>query len=247
MNKHVIYTAAGVMFSLTIAFCGWILTNTLLDGQETMLLAATGSFHDPSANDETMTANTDLKLEAEEIAKILGNWNTLGSYTRPHEPVEGQLNMEQAITAAKDGLSYLSKQGIIPKEFLEEKFNRTNASLCQNQPATMDGNKSSYTMVKVELPPEYSYWDITFDNKKVGVQLTLNAVTGKMWKVHIVSYQDMDTFNNLDLEDLIKMYAAYLGLEGGDSLSVSETMASKGFEGDIISIVAVKIVNSDSV
>jgi hypothetical protein len=172
------------------------------------------------------------------MAKILRNWNAQGSYARPHEPVKGQLNMEQAINEAKNGLTYLSRKGVIPKNMLEEGFIHTNASLLENRPTF--GKGKSYVTDKEELPPEYSYWNITFDNEKIAVQITLNAVTGKMWRVDINSYQDMGMFSNQDLRNIIEIYADYLGLEGGDTLNVSDNIASKGFAGDVIRIVAVK-------
>lgn len=237
MNRHGIFSALGIVLSLAIAFIGWILVNTLLDRQETRLLAA-GSFNDSSTNAETAAVNAEVKLEEAVMAKILRNWNTQGSYARPHEPVKGQLNMEQAITEAKNGLAYLSRKGVIPKDILEEGFVRTKASLLENV-QTMDKVKSKIKD-KEELSPEYSYWNIKFDNEKIDIMVTLNAVTGKMWSVDINSYQVIDMFNNQDLRNLIEIYADYLGLEGGDTLNVSDNMASKGFAGDIIRIVAVK-------
>ncbi len=236
MNRHGIFSALGIVLSLAIAFIGWILVNTLLDRQETRLLAA-GSFNDSSTNAETVATNAEVKLEEEVMEKILRNWNVQGSYARPHEPVKGQLNMEQAINEAKNGLAYLSRKGVIPKDILEEGFVHTKASLLENMP-----NIEKYKNIKnkEELSPEYSYWNITFDNEKIGIQMTLNAVTGKMWRVDINSYHFVDMFNNQDLRNLIEIYEDYLGLEGGDTLNVSDNMASKGFAGDIIRIVVIK-------
>lgn len=240
MNRHGIFSALGIVLSLAIAFLGWILVNTLLNRQETMLLTA-GSFNDSSTNAEALATNAEVRLEEEVMAKILTNWNTFGSNARPHEPVNGQLNMEQAITEANNGLAYLSRKGVIPKDILEEGFVRTKASLMENLP-TID--KYTNIVDKKELPPEYSYWNISFSNEKIDIMVTLNAVTGKMWSVDINSYQVLDMFNNIDLKNLIEIYADYLGLEGGDTLNISDNVASKGFAGDIIRIVAVKNTKS---
>ncbi|NLK51591.1 MAG: hypothetical protein GX295_03980 [Syntrophomonadaceae bacterium] len=257
MNKQDIYTTVGVAFSLMIAFCGWILTNTLLDKQETVLLSVTGSIHAPSVlgttagtgndanSNSTPKIKTELitdetKLEEGVMAKILANWNAPKSHARPHEPVEGQLSMEQAITAAKNGLSHFNTHGIIPPELLKDEFTRTNASLWENQPAIKENQSDTRVKVSMELPPEYSYWAITFGNEKMSVQLTLNAVTGAIWRADIFSYQAGTIFANLDVVEMVEIYAAYLGLNGGDSLSFNETWASKGFAGDIISVTATK-------
>lgn len=257
MNKQGIYTAVGITLSLMIAFGGWILTNTLLDKQETVLLSKTGSIYVPaglkttagSANDansnlppktKTELLPNETKLEEGVMAKILANWNAPQSYARPHDPVEGQLNMEQAITAAKNGLSYFSTQGIIPPELLENEFTRTKASLWENHPAFKENPSDPRVRVSIELPPAYSYWVITFDNEKLNVRLMLNAVTGAIWRADIVSYQAETTFTDLDVVEMIEIYAAYLGLDGGGTLNFNETWASKGFAGDIISVTAIK-------
>lgn len=240
MNRQRIFSALGIILSLAIAFLGWILVNTMLNRQETMILTA-GSFNDPSTNNEALAENAKVRLEEEVMKKILTNWHTLGSNARPHEPVNGQLNMEQAISEANNGLTYLSRKGVIPKDMLEGGFVRTKASLMENLP-TID----KYTNIanKEELPPEYSYWNITFSNEKIDIMITLNAVTGKMWSVDINSYQVTDMFNNIDLKNLIEIYAEYLGLEGGDTLNIGDNVASKGFAGDTIRIVAVKSTKS---
>lgn len=261
MNKQGIYTAVGIAFSLMIAFGGWILTNTLLDKQETVLLSKTGSIYVPaglktmagSANDansnlppktKTELLPNETKLEEGVMAKILANWNAPQSYARPHDPVEGQFSMEQAITAAKNGLSHFSTQGIIPPVLLENEFTRTKASLWENHPAFKENPSDPRVKVSTELPPAYSYWVITFDNEKLNVRLMLNAVTGAIWRADIVSYQAGTTLTDLDVVEMIEIYAAYLGLDGGATLNFNETWASKGFAGDIISVTAIKGVGS---
>lgn len=134
MNKQDVYTIAGIVFSLVIASCGWILTNTLIDRHEATLLTAVGRIHDAITLDATtvMDNNADLgsnlseaRLEEEVMSEILANWSVSGSYVRPHEPVEGQLTMKQAIAAAKSGLSYLSAHGVISPKLLEYEFTHT--------------------------------------------------------------------------------------------------------------------------
>jgi len=251
MNKQGIYTAVGVAFSLVIALCGWILTNTLLDRQEAMLLVATGNIHVPSVLEATAGTGKETnsssnpntaKLKEEVMAKILANWDAPGGNVRPHEPVEGQLNMEQALTAAETGLSYFSTHGIIPLELLEDEFTRTNASLWENRPAMKGNQPNMRVRVSTKLPPEYSYWAITFDNEKISIRLTLNAVTGAIWRADVFSYQAGTILTELDVVEMIEIYAAYLGLDGGDSLTfiVNETWAVKGFAGNIIGVTAVK-------
>ncbi|MGE5396066.1 MAG: hypothetical protein ACM3MK_00870 [Chitinophagales bacterium] len=242
MNKQAIYTIMGIVFSLMIAFCGWVVTNTLLDRQESILLA--GSTNNTSAVETIPGTDNESKnlypttkpvISQVEMAKILANWNAPRKSIQPHDPVDGQLSMEQAINAAGTGLSDFAKQGIISPELLEGQFTLIHASLCENLPVI----KKNQTIIR-ELPPEYSYWTIMFDNKKVNVRLTINAVTGAIWRADIISYQEGTTLTDLNWEELLDKYVVYLGLEGGQSLELGENWASKEFAGDTIRVIAVK-------
>lgn len=244
MSKQGVYTTAGVALAIMIGFCGWLLTNSLLDRQEALMLATTGSIRIAPLAYSSSNPNVETApITAEMMAQILQNWNEPGSLMRLHEPVEGQLGMEQAIAAAETGLSYFSTHGIIPPELLENEFTRITASLCENQPA-VKADPQKYVIVTKQLHPEYSYWRIFFFNEKVSAQLTLNAVTGKIWRADIFSYQAGTTvFNDLNVLEMMKNYAAYLELDGGDygdSLDFNETWASEGFAGDRISVTAQK-------
>lgn len=249
MNKRRRRTAVGVLSSLVIVVCAWLLTNALLDRQEAALFARTGSISVPEVSwtrrgpqdDRNSDQNLDaVKLEERLMVKILENWNAPASYARPHEPVEGQLNIEQAVTMARVGLSHFAAQGIVSSELLEDDFSRINASLWENRPAMMENQSSMQVRIGMELPPEYSYWVVTFDNTKMGARLTLNAVTGEIWRADVFLYQAGTMPADLDVVEMTEVYAAYLGLEGEDCIIYDQTRAIKGFGRNMLSVIAEK-------
>lgn len=254
MNKQGILTILGVIFSLIIVFLGWILTNMLLDKQDIDILATTGRVYPPTASerkgqriDEKSDVNIDTitdsviageKLDKNSIinmSKILVNWNNPEGYAKPHEPMKGQLNMEQALAMAEAGLSYFSIHGIIPEELLQDEFTEIDASLCVNLPRKG---------VVAEFPPEYSYWIIGLSNEKMNVRLKINAVTGAMWDIGVYSMKEEIQLTSLNAIEILDIYTKYLGLEDEDSVRYNEALATKGFFGNVLQVTAVKKGNA---
>lgn len=240
MNRQGLLTVLGVTLSLIIAFSGWMLTNLLLDRQDTELFASRGGIDisapaggagtDPGIG--SFIAGEKLDEEAMiKIAEILSTWNAEGTRTRPHEPVQGQLNMEQAFAAAEAGLSFLSKQGVIKEELLKGGFSKIGASLCESRPA---GRRD------IGLPPEYSYWSLDLSYEKVSVRLRMNAVTGAIWEIGFYPVEGGIQLTSLDEGEILDIYAQYLGLEGEDPVKVSEGIVTKGFLGNVLTATAIK-------
>lgn len=242
MNKQGILTILGVVFSLIIAFFGWMLTNMLLDRQDIELLASTGSISVPiGQNNEAKTGLTitGAKLDKNSIismSEILNNWDNSRGYTRPHEPVEGQLNMEQALAMAEAGVSYFGTQGIFHEELLQDEFTQISASLCVNQPRAI---QAAVLSPVAELSPEYSYWEISLGNEKINVNLRINAVTGMIWDIEIYSIKEEIQLTSFNAIEMLDVYTEYLGLEGEDSVRYNEGFATKGFLGNVLQATAI--------
>lgn len=240
MNKQGILTVLGVAFSLIIAFSGWMITNMLFDRQNVELLASTGSINIPigeNSDAKTGSGITGVKLDKNSMMnmyKTLINWDDYRSYAKPHEPREGQLNMEQALDMAEAGLSYFSIRGIIAEELLEDEFTQIDAYLCANQTSGPSGR------MVAEIPSEYSYWSITLNNNKINVSLRMNAVTGAIWDISIFSAKEEIRLDSLSAIEILDIYTKYLGLEGEDSVRYDDECATKGFLGNVLQATAIK-------
>jgi len=178
MSKKIVFTAAGILLSFAIAVGGWVFTSWLIDIESHRLLSGTTSFlvdiptmESTHPNNENDDPNIRLGLTTGEIVSILQNWELIGN-RRPHEPAAGQINMEQAIESGRLGLDFLYNQNALPEEVLE--FSNVRATLNQNTPY---GGQF--------LPLRYSYWNVRFINDYVDVIMTINAVTGQVWRIEV--------------------------------------------------------------
>ncbi|MCL2146471.1 MAG: hypothetical protein FWH52_01565 [Synergistaceae bacterium] len=160
---------------------------------------------DSGANEEKQHTMT-----VQDIYQVLLNWEAAGN-ERAHEPSKAQLTMEQAINAAKSGLIYFKEQGVIPGEILELDFEKTNAYLCQNQ---------TLEQMSQFLDPVYSYWTVTFAGERMNAALTVNAVTGQIWKANITIPDSAAYFENQYAKQTLNSFISYLKMNSDDKLSI---------------------------
>jgi len=238
INRQKIFTAAGIALSLIIAVGGWILTSMLIDMRSDALFSATeimwinvheeriSPFSDVYGGD---ASNDRIVLSESEIASVLNNWSSRGR-ERPHEPMAGQINMEQAITLGLAELSSYAEQGILPAELFT--FNTINANLRQNLP---DGNQF--------LEPVYSYWTVIFTGEYTSVTLIMNAVTGQIWNIDIILRSFFYELNTDSLYNALDTFVSNIGLTGDEPSFVSfsyrgEVTAIKSFaDGEVFAAV----------
>lgn len=254
LSKRNLYTAMGIALSFVIAIGGWALTSKLIDGKADALLSVTGSVKVP------VVASTDTgkepdesggesphvlpRLTATEISAVLQNWKAAGS-ERPHEPTDGQLSMEQAIEAGKAGLSYFCEQGVIPTELLELEYDKINAYLYENQPRGQETGS---------LDPFYSYWTVSLTNGRMSALLTINAVTGQIWKAEIASTISSVNFNEVQAEHMLDVFTSYLDLGDGDLIeakydeyTISANMSFAGGMFEAVTTLRAEIVDNRAV
>ena len=183
MSRRAVYTTAGIILSFAIAIGGWVITSRLIDIESDRLLSATSSFSVdmPVAAqlgmDEEYNPDTRLRLTENEIVSVLQNWDSLlhwdsAARLRLHEPAPGQIDMQQAIITAREGVGFLLDYNILPLKLLS--FNDTRAYLGQ------------YILERDNfLPIEYSFWNVRFFNDYMEILMRINATTGQIWRIDI--------------------------------------------------------------
>lgn len=234
MNKKNILTTAGMLLSFTIAIGGWILISKLIDMESKRLLShtlhvTTNTLETPPANptnnsddvpdDESAIPLARPYLTTDEIAAVLWNWDSPG-VEMPHEPTSEQLNMEQAIEAGKEYLSFINELTIFPDKSLQF----IKAYLFQNLPP---GEYGQF------LSPEYSYWKVAFANETMSIDMVINAVTGQVWKIEIDLLQYTVELNDTDILNALTEFSAFLDTDlsdGGIILSSNPLLNSLGQE-----------------
>lgn len=236
MSKQYLFTATGIVLSFIIAVSGWMITRKMLDRNEKVLLSATGTIRvntpiiaaatepvnvQKNTEDETIqdTESTRPELTDKEINEILTNWEKDG-YELPHEPLEGQINMEQAIETGKAGLAYFCGQGVIPEDLLEYEFNKINAYLCVKQ---------QNEQINESINPLYSYWTVSFSSVPKSIIFTINAVTGEIWKAEITISDYIDSYNEMWSVWMLEAFTSYLKLDENGSFYMSGNSSAKSF------------------
>ena len=224
MSKQKLYTVMGIALSFTIAIGGWGLTSMLLDKKSDALLSAVGITHiDMAASPQPAGQGGASTLEIlreqpqlteAEIANVLLNWESSGNEWA-HEPMAGQLSMEQIIEIGKAGLIYFYEQGVISTELPPYEYDKITAYLCQNLPRVPEVQT---------LDPMYSYWTVSFAGESISANLTINALTGQIWRANIshnspiVNYSDMDV--GIIAESAIDAFTLRLGMGTNDEIDL---------------------------
>jgi len=179
MVKNNILTAAGIILSLALAISGWAITSMLIDMESDRLLSGTASFMvnipaiELTYHEEEH--NISFGLNEGEVVSILRNWEQM-HYRRPHEPAPGQIDMYTAIISGRAGLVFLHELNLLPMEMMT--FDRVVAFLSQNIPQGQPF-----------LPLRYSYWTVTMINDDISINMIINAVTGQIWEIDMISSQ----------------------------------------------------------
>jgi len=172
MNKRNLFTIFGIILSFAIAIGGWIVIRELLDTQSNMLLSTTTyvSVDIPVFETEYVSNDTSLGLTEGEMISILRNWENTDTM-RMHEPAAGQITMEQAFEAAREGMVFLHEQNILSPMIFHSP---TRADLRQNIAPDQPFR-----------PLRYSYWTVYFASEYFVVQFIINAVTGHVWRIEV--------------------------------------------------------------
>lgn len=245
MTKQRIRSVVATVFSIIIVFGSWLLTNALLNKQHRSLMNTVRSVSvketlevEPDDDDEP----TRVSLSNQEISIILNDMGTSRTHNY-HDPYDGQLTMEEALITANSGLSYFCDTGVLPKELQDIEFIQTNAFLYDLQ-----------TVRPVPAPEEsdtvphqaYSFWSVRLSNRDISVEILLNALTGKIWKIDVSSSFIDINFDGLKTLDVLEQYEAYLGLTGGGELRSNETNAFKSYENNQFGVTVCKKVGEGS-
>lgn len=200
MKRGMINTLLAVCLSTAVVFGGWFFTVERLGQKEAELLArkgevalgASGKDIKEKESKETEAEFQEKKLSEDEMATILATWEG-GGYALLHEPLEGQMTMEQAILAGKDWINRLAEQKILP-DFLageEPSFDKIKAVL-----STIDTKSSP------EEKTLFGSWTITYEKDDVEIILKLHAASGQIWGADIYAKPGTmlpESFNNGEL------------------------------------------------
>ncbi|MDE6387716.1 MAG: hypothetical protein K2L82_07935 [Lachnospiraceae bacterium] len=218
MSKSRICTFAMFLLAICIIFGGWFLTERLLVKHEVNFLDSTGRIEVRSEEiklfAENEQENTGEQLTQQEEfyghemnaytrAKVLSVWD-YGGKELPHEPMTGQMNMEQAIDAGKKWVETMAASGFFTDKLQGCEFDATKATLC-----TIDTPRR-YTDMEEML---YSYWKLWFVKDGVSVELMLHAASGEVWKAKFTVEIGDEPVATYDLAYLLSFAFPFMEIE----------------------------------
>ena len=248
--------------AFAIAIGGLWLTNALIDMKSVALLSVTGTVYidvpSQTATVDGGAGNGDgdgdgdsgsggagnggggsgmeqgpKPLAAQDIYKVLLNWEAEGT-ERAHEPSQTQLSMGQAVEAAKSCIAYFVERGVIPAGLVEQELEITSAYLCQNQ---------THGQTPHFLDPIYSYWTVLLSGDRIGATLTINAVTGQIWKANIVISTSATLFGHQETTKALDSFLSYLDMASGDKIGIgiygNEMVADTNIVGSMVQAKAI--------
>jgi hypothetical protein len=222
MNKSYKYTILTLFLALAFAFGSMAGMNFILRAKERQLLTERGRAiveapvrswqgQDDGEDGETDEEpdNTGYALTTGQIEDILSCWNSRTGVT-VHNPVNGQISMEDAI---KEGKKWLVEMVIGENGLEDTETYSVSATL---------GIATQKVSVGAQSEPYYSFWTVQFSSSSMYAVLYLNAVTGKVWGAEITLYEDMP--EEIPYERLVH----FVELSG---LQTSNTNITKNQEG----------------
>ena len=187
MKKTYKYTFLTMFLSLTFIFGSMAAMNFILYIRENQLLSESGmtvveSPVRPWQGWEDQTNEKDeqerYSLTTVQVRDAMESWSKRLGETL-HDPVEGQVSMEEAVQEAED---WLISMGIGESLGADNGLKFVKGAL---------GIGIQRGASKVQLEPYYSFWTVHFSGSYTDAVLYLNAVTGRLWRAEVILYDNL--------------------------------------------------------
>lgn len=143
-----------------------------------------------------------LILTLKQVRNVINHWNNRMEEVI-HDPVEGQISMEQAIGKGKAWLASMGKS-----IDMEAGIGTAESEIYSIRAVLGVGKQKKQVQKKAE--PYYSFWTIQLMGETVNATVYLNAVTGKVWEAEIILYESI--LDEIPIES-IYLFAESTGIE----------------------------------
>ena len=217
MNRTSKYTLLSLLFAAVFVFGSMAGTDLILQMWEKRRLQESGTVTMESPVLAWQSAETeeeyvkqdggpfdrdkeeDLTLTEKEIEQVIRyRKNCEGELL--HDPVKGQITMEQAFAA---GENWLVEMGFWDHSRTHSEPLLHRASL---------GTKTAKEGLHMPIEPYYSFWTVRFSSTDMYVSLSVNAMTGRVWDAKITLY-DIENVNNDKSLDKLERFIRLAGIE----------------------------------
>lgn len=225
--KKNILNIIGITLSLFLSFAVWYSVMFFIKSNENKIIDSknTNNLITPEIgiaigyNDEY----TESQYTSQMISTILTYW--INEPMSIHDVKTGQISLENAIKVADDCIDYLTTSGILLNTTEEYSYS-----------FALYGPIDSDDLDNVE---SYSYWNAVYINSYYTISFHINAVSGDIWYTKITSTEKNMDFININPEDALFIYEAYLNLSSHGSLFITPLSAYKVYNSLYVLNVAI--------
>lgn len=242
-SKGKLYTVILFILSLTVVFGGWFAARELLIRGQEEFLDKSGQVSLRSSGAAFLAEQDDAGEEEveeayeETIREILTVWENAGSEL-PHEPKDGQIEMEQAIEAGKAWITDLAQQRMIPEELAGCEFDKTSAKLCARE-------AQGYVDESM-----LSYWSVQYIKRDITISLIIHAVYGEVWRADITMNDREEAAGNFTVEELLKAAFPFIESDAREIVNLADDITyetlPKGLVYAAVSMVSTSVDQSAS-
>ncbi len=210
------YTVISLMFAVLFIFGSMTAMNYMVRVREAQLLTERGRVEVESpvwgwegwGNGDENAVSGDIDgeshvLTTKQVEEAITSWNNRTEVIL-HDPVAGQISMEEAIESGERWLAEMEISGEMEK-----------ASFSISAELGVGGQKED---TGERLEAYFSFWTVTYSNQSMNAILYLNAVTGKVWGAEIALYEGMP--KKLPA-DRLQLFVELAGLYVSDNDSVT--------------------------
>ena len=220
MIRNYKYTVLSLLFAVLFIFGSMTAMSCILRIRETKLLTEMGRAEVESPVREWIgwgadgdhaasgAADGESVLTAQQAEEAVKSWNNRSRITL-HDPVAGQISMEEAI---ENGESWLVEMGISEE---------MGAALFSVSAKLGVGGQNGDAGERLEA--YFSFWTVTYTNQSMSARLYLNAVTGKVWGAEITLNEKRPVKLH---DDSLKLFVELAGLQAADDSAVVNSGAT---------------------
>lgn len=188
MNKSYPYTVLTLLLALAIVFGSMQGMRLILRIREKQLLSEKGraevempvrAWQEREKAKQEPSEDPDEEgsvLTREQLEEVIGSWNKR-TYILVHSPVEGQIDMAEAIQTGVEWLIRMGGQDLT--KYQERDEYSVSATLGVSRDIVPDQG---------QLEPYYSFWIVQCSSPSMCSTLYINAVTGKVWSAEITMF-----------------------------------------------------------
>lgn len=196
-----IITLGAIILAFVIAIGGLFIMREMVLKNGDILLSEAGSVKAaPMAGDvnENVDAMEHPPLSKMEIIQILHSMES-NEAEQPHEPMQGQISMEDAIEQAKEWTNNFYGQYLAEETADTLNYIKINPKLCIKQNSEITGNGSEVLN---------SYWTVLLETDKIRTEIVMNAVTAQVFRAKATATSAAYDFSGIDVDRLLDDYIA---------------------------------------